>query len=64
MKFGTIFVMMIIFVFTALLFPTLQEECLLVNSSLTVAPLIKVFPYIFLSVMVLVALYYGVKERD
>jgi len=64
MKAGTIFVTMILFVFTAFFFPTLHDECQNVNVSLTVAPVIKMFPWIFLAVIVLVPIYYGLKERD
>lgn len=64
MKVGTIFIMLIIFVFVAFLFPTVYDECQNVNASLSVAPIIKVFPWIFLGVLVLVPIYFGLKERD
>jgi len=64
MKLGTIFIMTLIFVFAAFLFPTLHDECQNVNASLSVAPLIKVFPWIFLVVIVLVPIYYGLTERS
>jgi formate-dependent nitrite reductase membrane component NrfD len=64
MKVGTIFVMLIIFVFAVFLFPTVYDECQNVNASLTMAPVIKVFPIIFLIVTVLVPIYFGLKERD
>jgi len=64
MKLGTIFIMLIIFVFAAFLFPTVYDECQSVNASLTMAPVIKVFPWIFLVVVVLVPIYFGLKEHD
>lgn len=64
MKLGTIFIMTIIFVFTVFLFPTVYDECQNVNVTLTMAPVIKVFPWIFLAVTVLVPIYFGLKERE
>jgi len=64
MKVGTVFVMLIIFVFTAFLFPTVYDACENVNATLQTAPIIRVFPWIFLAAIILVPVYYGLKERD
>lgn len=63
-KIGTVFIMAISFVFTAFLFPILHDDCRNVSDSLPLAPLIRVFPYIFLVVCVLVPIYFGLKKSD
>jgi len=64
MELGKLFVCLIIFIFTAFLFPTLYEACSNVNQTLTVAPVIEVFPWVFLMGIIAVTVYFGVKERS
>jgi len=63
MELGKIFVMTLIFVFAAFLFPTVNNACQNMNETLTTAPVIKVFPYLFLIAVIAVPLYYIMKER-
>lgn len=63
MKLETLLVMLLIFVFTAFLFPTLYDACRTVNQTLTTAPIIEVFPWIFLMAVIAVTSYLGFKER-
>jgi len=52
----------VFFVFLVFLFPTIYEQTTNVNSSLTLAPVIKTFPYLVLAISALVLLY-GVWRR-
>jgi len=62
MKFGVFFVFLMLFMFSFLLFPLMQDA--IIASALTgpFALLISVFPYIFLSIIV-VCLVYFIKEK-
>lgn len=53
-----IVVFAVTFCFIAFLFPTIREATANVNETLTVAPLIKTFPYLFLGAVILFLVYF------
>jgi len=59
---GEVLAITVFFVFLVFLFPTIYEQTTNVNSSLTLAPVIKTFPYLILAISALVLLY-GVWRR-
>jgi len=54
---GEVLAITVFFVFLVFLFPTIYEQTTNVNSSLTLAPVIKTFPYLILAISALVLLY-------
>jgi len=52
-----------VFVFAAFMFPTIQDACANVDSTLTVAPIIKNFPVIFLVVCAVFLFYFLFRRR-
>ena len=64
MKLGKLFVSVLVFVFLVFLFPTVVTECNNVNATLTVAPIIKVFPWILLVISLLIPIYLIIKEEN
>ena len=62
MKLGRFFVSLVTFLFTVFLFPSLNNA--IANASITsdVAPLIAVFPYVFIVVSAFFTIYFGVEE--
>jgi len=62
-RFIKFFVTIVFFVFLAFIFPTIYSECQNVNASLTTAPIIKVFPWILITVVILVPVYLGIRGR-
>jgi len=63
MKLIQVFVLVWIFVEVAFLFPILYDTCQNVDASLSLAPVIKMFPYIFIVIFAIVPIYFGFKER-
>jgi len=59
---GEVLAITVFFMFLVFLFPTIYEQTTNVNSSLTLAPIIKTFPYLILAISTLVLLY-GVWRR-
>jgi len=59
---GEIFAITVFFVFLVFLFPTIYEQTTNINSTLTLAPVIKSIPYLILVISALVLLY-GVWRR-
>jgi len=53
----------LVFVFAAFMFPTIQDACANVDSTLTVAPIIKNFPVIFLVVCAVFLFYFLFRRR-
>jgi len=47
-----------VFVFAVFMFPTMQDACVNVNSTLTIAPVIQNFPVIFLGICAIFPIYF------
>jgi len=56
-------VAMLVFVFGVFMFPTMQDACANVNSTLTIAPLIKNFPLVFLAVCAIFPFYFLLRRN-
>jgi len=47
-----------VFVFAVFMFPTMQDACANINSTLTIAPVIQNFPVIFLVICAIFPIYF------
>jgi len=58
-----IFMLLILFVFAVMLFPELHNVCSNVNATGGIDSLISIFPYIFITIVLIVPVYYIAKGR-
>jgi len=56
-------VAILVFAFAAFMFPTMQDACANVNSTLTIAPVIKNFPLVFLAVCAIFPFYFLLRGK-
>jgi len=57
-------VSLLFFVFTVFLFPTLNDQVAAATITSDIAPIIRVFPFLFLTISIVFPIYYGIKGDD